>query len=104
MRSYLYQLTRVHLTRIDGVDEHTSLKVITEIGLDMSRWETVKNFTSWLGLCPNHRVTGGTVINSPTTPSANRAAAAFRLAAYGLSPSDSALGAFLRRKRAQPGS
>ena len=62
VRSYLYQMTRVDLTRIDGVDEHTALKVITEIGLDMSWWETVKNFTSWLGLCPNHRVTGGKVI------------------------------------------
>ncbi len=103
VRSYLCQLTGVHLTRIDGVDEHTALTFVSEVGLDMSRWETVKHFASWLGLCPNHRVTGGTVINSRTTPSANRAAAAFRLAAYGLSRSDSALGAFLRRKRAQPG-
>ena len=102
-RSHLYQLTGVDLTRIDGVNDHTALKVISEIGWDMSRWETVKHFTSWLGLSPNNRVTGGKIISSRTTPSANRAASALRLAAYGLHRSDSALGAFLRRKKAQLG-
>ena len=91
------------LTRIDGVDAHTALKVVSEVGVDMSRWETPKHFASWLGLSPNNRVTGGKVISSRTTPSANRAAAALRLAAFGLHRSDSALGAFLRRKKAQLG-
>ena len=102
-RSHLYQVTGVDLTRIDGVDASTALKVISEIGWDMSRWETVKHFTSWLGLSPNNRVTGGRIISSRTTPSANRAATALRLAAFGLLRSDSALGAFLRRKKAQLG-
>ena len=43
------------------------------------------------------------VISSKTKRSANRAAAALRLAANALHRSDSALGAFLRRKKAQLG-
>ena len=96
-------MTGVDLTRIDGVEAYTALKVISEVGTDMSRWPTAKHFASWLGLSPNNRITGGRVISSRTKASANRAAAALRLAANALHRSDSALGAFLRRKKAHLG-
>ena len=102
-RSHLYRMTGVDLTRLDGIEAHTALRVISEIGLDMTKWPTVKHFTSWLGLCPGSKITGGKRISSRTKPSANRAAAAFRLAANSLHRSNSALGAFLRRKKAQLG-
>jgi hypothetical protein len=70
----------------------------------MTRWPTAKNFASWLGLSPGSKITGGKVLSSRTKPSANRAANAFRLAAYSLQRSKSALGAFFRRKKAQLGS
>ena len=92
------------LTRIDGVDGFTALKVVSEVGTDMTKWESAKHFASWLGLSPNNRITGGKVMSSKTKPSANRAAAALRLAANALHRSDSALGAFLRRKKAPSGS
>ena len=69
----------------------------------MTKWPSAKHFASWLGLSPNNRITGGRVMSSKTKPSASRAAAALRLAAHGLHRSDSALGAFLRRKKAQMG-
>ncbi len=103
IRGHLYRMTGVDLTKIDGVDSHTALKVISEIGTDMTRWPSAKHFASWLGLSPDNRITGGKVISSRTKPSANRAAAALRLAANALHRSDSALGAFLRRKKAQLG-
>ena len=96
-------MTGVDLTRIDGVDGYTALKVISEVGTDMTKWPSAKHFASWLGLSPNNRITGGRVISSKTKPSANRAAAALRLAANALHRSDSALGAFLRRKKAHLG-
>ena len=83
-QSHLYRMTGVDLTRIDGVDAHTALKVISEIGTDMTRWQSAKHFASWLGLSPHNRITGGKVISSRTKPSANRAAAALRLAANAL--------------------
>ena len=103
VRTHLYRMTGVDLTRIDGIDGFTALKVISEIGTDMTKWPSAKHFASWLGLSPDQRVTGGRVMSSKTKPSANRAAAALRLAANALHRSDSALGAFLRRKKAQLG-
>ena len=69
-------MTGVDLTRIDGVDGFKALKVISEIGADMTKWPSAKHFASWLGLSPNNRITGGKVMSSKTKPSANRAAAA----------------------------
>jgi transposase len=60
-RGTLHRVTGVDLTAIAGIDEPTALTIISEIGLDMGRWPTVKHFTSWLGLCPHHRVSGGKV-------------------------------------------
>ena len=91
------------LYRMTGVDGFTALKVTSEVGTDMTKWPSAKHFASWLGLSPNNRITGGRVISSKTKPSANRAAAALRLAANALNRSDSALGSFLRRKKAHLG-
>ena len=103
LRNHLHRMTGVDLTRIDGVDAFTALKVVGEIGTDMTRWPSAKHFASWLGLSPNNRITGGKVISSRTKANANRAAAALRLAANALHRSNSALGAFLRRKKAHLG-
>ena len=102
--THLYRMTGVDLTQIDGVDAYTALKVVSEIGTDMTKWPSVKHFASWLGLSPNNRITGGKVISSKTKPSANRAAAALRLAANALHRSDSALGRLPAPEESPPGS
>jgi transposase len=102
-RSYLYQMTGVDLTRIDGLDSLTVLKIISEIGLDMSCWPSEKHFASWLGLSPGSKISGGKVLSSKTKKCANRSAHYLRLAAYSLQKSNSAIGAFFRRKKAQLG-
>jgi transposase len=61
VRGALHRMTGIDLTAIEGIDEPTALTLISEIGLDMGRWPTVKHFTSWLGLCPHHQVSGGKV-------------------------------------------
>ena len=68
IRTHLYRMTGVDLTRINGVDGYTALKVIGEVGTGMTRWPTAKHFSSWLGLSPNNRVTGGRIISSRTKP------------------------------------
>lgn len=102
-RQHLHRLTGVDLTRIDGIDAHTALKIVAEIGLDMTRWPTEKHFASWLSLSPGSKVSGGKKISGRTKPSASRVAAALRLAASSLYHSKSALGAFYRRLRARLG-
>jgi transposase len=96
----LSRVAGVDLTAIDGLGAHTVLKVLSEVGLDMTRWPSAKHFGSWLGLAPNNRVSGGKILSRRSRPTANRAAAALRVAAQALHRSKSALGAFLRRKAA----
>jgi transposase len=103
LRTALYKTCGVDLTRIDGVDALTIQKVISEIGVDVSPWPTVKHFSSWLSLAPNNKITGGKVISRGTKKAHNQAAQALRVAAHSLAHSDSALGAFYRRIRAKKG-
>jgi transposase len=96
-RTSLFEASGVDLTRIPAIDTSTALKVISEIGTDLQRFPTVKHFTSWLGLCPGTKVSGGKVLSSATKRCANRAAQALRMAAQALRKSQSALGAYHRR-------
>jgi len=99
------------LTRICGIDlcetsgfrVLTALTVVSEIGLDMSRWRSQKAFSSWLGICPNHKISGGRIPSRSTRKVINRAATALRLAAQGVSQTDSWLGLFFRRMKSRLG-
>ena len=97
LRQRMFAMCGVDLTRIDGIDVTTALVVLSEIGADMSRFTSVKHFTSWLGLCPGTRITGGKLLSGRTRRCANRAAQALRMAAAALRSSQSALGAYFRR-------
>ena len=97
LRTQLFQMCGVDLTRIDGIDVTTALVVLSEVGADMGKFPSDKHFASWLGLCPGTKITGGKVMSSKTKRCANRAAQALRLAAAALRSSQSALGAYYRR-------
>lgn len=104
IRTPLHQLTGgIDLTQIDGIGPYTALKLLSEIGTDMSRWATAKHFTSWLTLAPKNKISGGRLLSSRTQPSANRAAAILRMAAMTLGRTQTALGAFYRRLAARIG-
>jgi transposase len=97
VRTRLFKMCGVDLTRIDGIDVTTALTVISEIGADLTRFPTVKHFTSWLGLCPGTKISGGKMLSSKSKRTANRATQALKLAAAALRSSKSALGAYYRR-------
>jgi transposase len=59
LRNHLHRVAGVDLTKVDGLNVQTVQTIISEVGVDMSRWNTEKNFASWLGLCPDNRVSGG---------------------------------------------
>jgi transposase len=103
VRQALYRLSGVDLTVVEGIDENTALTVLSEIGIDMSKWPTEKQFTSWLGLCPQHRGSAGRIRSRRVRHGANRAARALRLAAQGCHHAKNALGAFYRRLQARAG-
>jgi len=102
-RPLLHRMTGVDLTKIEGMDETTALIVLGELGLDMRRGPSEKQCTSWLGVCPRVRVSGGRVLSRRTRPTAHRAAAALRWAAASLHHAQRALGAFCRRMQARVG-
>jgi transposase len=63
----------------------------------LSAWPSAKHFTSWLGLAPSNKISGGKVLSSRTRRSSNRAASLLRLAAVTVGRTDTALGALFRR-------
>jgi transposase len=104
IRSPLFTLCGgVDLTELPGIGPYGALKLISEIGLDMSRWASEKHFASWLTVSPQNQISGGKLLRTRTQPSANRAAKIFRMAAMSLGQSDHALGAFYRRMAARIG-
>jgi len=103
LRKELYRISGVDLTQIDGIDTLTAQTVISECGIDMSRFPKEKNFCSWLGLSPNNRKTGGKIKRRGTRKVVNRASTALRIAAQSLHRSNSYLGAHLRRMKARLG-
>jgi hypothetical protein len=99
----LHRISGVDLTRIDGIDVGVAQTVISEVGVDMTRWKTEAHFASWLGLCPDNRISGDRVLRKGTRHVVNRAATALRLAATTLLRSQTYLGAQYRRLRGKLG-
>lgn len=97
IRQTLANWAGVDLTRINGLGLSAVMKILSEIGPDLSRFANVKHFCSWLGLCPGTKISGGKVLSAKTKRSANRVRQALKMAAMSLSRCDSALGAFYRR-------
>jgi transposase len=94
----LLQMTGGHdLTAINGIDGYAALKIVSEIGIDMTRWPSEKHFASWMTLAPQNKITGGKQLSSRTPRSGNRVAALLRTCAASQARSNSALGAFYRR-------
>jgi transposase len=99
----LQRVAGVDLTRIDGIDVMVAQTILAEVGLDMGRWKTESHFASWLGLCPDNRITGDKVVGRGTRHVVNRAATALRMAANALLRSHTYLGAQYRRLRTKLG-
>jgi transposase len=103
VRAALYYVTGVGLTELDGIADVTALVVVSEIGLDRSRFPSVKHFCAWLGLCPRWKKSGGRVVSSRTRKGKGPAARALCVAARSLWRSETAMGSFLRRLKARLG-
>jgi len=103
LRAALYLKLGVDITAIEGIGERVGLAMLTEVGPDLKAFASEKHFCSWLGLCPDNRISGGRVLSSRTRRVVNRLADALRIAATTLERSQSALGALYRRMKAKLG-
>jgi transposase len=103
MRTAVFRMTGVDLTRIDGIDIVTAATVISEAGWDMTKWRTEGHFVSWLRLCPDNKISGDKVIGKGRLRTNNRLTVAFKMAASTLRESHTYLGAQFRRLRTKLG-
>jgi transposase len=92
----------VDLTQIPGLLVMV-LNLFSELGRDMSRWKTAREFASWLALCPDNDISGGRVLWRGRRRVHNRAGDLFRMAAYSLHHDKSPLGGYLRRMKSKLG-
>ncbi len=102
-RAHIARVIGVDLVAVMGLSAVTVQTIISEIGTDMDRFPTVKQFCSWVGLAPHNDISGGRVLRSRTMKVRNRANQAFRQAAQSVAQSDSSFGAYYRAMRARLG-
>jgi transposase len=99
----LRRVLGIDLTAVPGLGVLNVHALFAELGRDLHAFPTSKHFASWLGLCPDNRVSGGKVLSTRTRDVRSRLAQMFRLAAQTLHHNDSHLGAFYRRMRSKLG-
>jgi len=88
----------VNLYQIEGVNDAMVLALLSETGLDLSKFPNARHFCSWLALAPNNKVSGGKTLSSKTAHHNNRLAQAFRRAANAIgNMKKGALNQFFRR-------
>jgi transposase len=102
-RTLLHERLGIDLTQIRGLEVLTVLTVISECGVDLSRFPTSKHFKSWIGLAPGTKKSGHRVLSSRSRRTTNRGATALRVAAQSLLKSDCELGAVGRSLRGRIG-
>ncbi len=99
----MIKILGVDLCKIKGISEITVVELISEIGTDMNKWKGQKNFSAWLNLVPNTKISGGKIISSKMQKKKNHAGQALRMAATGLVHSKEPIGDYARKMRARLG-
>lgn len=95
--AYLKKILGINITEIFGISELSAMQIISETGIDMTKWATPKHFVSWLNLAPNNRISGGKMLKSKKDRKKSKAGQAFQMAAFTLVRSHNWLGATYRR-------
>jgi transposase len=103
LKQELYNMTGLDFTTIPGLNTLTVQTIISEVGTDMTQWQTENHFASWLGLSPANKITGEKVFSTKTRKVINKAATAFRIAALTAGKTQTAIGSFMRRIKIRKG-
>jgi transposase len=80
LQTHLHRIFGLDLTQVPGINVLTTQTLLAEIGPDFSHFANGPALTSWLGLCPDNRVSGRKVLSVKTRKVKNRAATAHKLA------------------------
>ena len=72
----------IDLMEIEGVNDATIMTIISEIGLNgIRKFDSAKQFTAWLRLAPNNKISGGKVLAHHIPKGSSRTKIALRNAA-----------------------
>jgi transposase len=99
----LRRLLGVDLTLTPGLSLLTVLALVCELGPDWSSFPTAGHFASWLGLGPEHRISGGKILSRATRTVQHRVRTLLKMGAQSLAPHQRALGVLYGRWRAPLG-
>lgn len=95
--SYQY-FEGVDLLAIEGVSHSTVLTLMSEVGQGIKKFESAKQFTSWLRLAPNNKISGGKILSNKIPKGSNRLKIALRQAANAVGNlKDTSLSNFFKR-------
>ena len=97
LRGELYRVFGVDLTNVPGISALTAQTILCEIGTDVSRFRNASAFASWLGLCPEKKISGGKMLFTKSRRVRSRVATALRMCAQSLHHAKDYLGEFFRR-------
>ncbi len=81
VRHLAFAHLKTDLFEIPGISHNTVLCILSNLGNDIKKFKTAKQFASWLRLVPNNKVSGGRIISSRTPKGKNVIATALRQAA-----------------------
>ena len=96
----------VNLSEVPGVSAGILCALISEVGTRdqlLKAFPTPERFASWMGLCPDNRISGGKVLKARTRKVESRLATAMRLGVFGLNKSQTQMGAYVRRMKGKLG-
>ncbi|WP_281635475.1 IS110 family transposase [Flavobacterium marginilacus] len=81
VQSHCCKLFGVDLFAIECISEGTVASFLAEVGTDIYKFQTAKQFVSWLRLAPNNKISGGKILSSKTPKGKNKFALTLRNAA-----------------------
>ncbi len=96
----------VDLSSVPGISAAVLCALMSEVGNRQQLLEafpTPERFASWMGLCPDNRISGGRLLKAKTRKVKSRLAGALRLGVFGLQKSQTAMGGYLRRMKGRLG-
>lgn len=101
-----YRLFAVDLSGVPGVGGGVLCTLLSEIGTATQlreKFRSAEAFASWLGLCPDNRISGGRILKAGTRKVRNRLANILRLAASALGRAAGPMGDYVRRMKGRLG-
>jgi transposase len=101
-----HRLLGVDLSSVPGISGGVLCVLMSELGTAMhirEKFRSAEAFASWLGLCPDNRISGGRILKAGTRKVTNRIANILRMAANALSRAQGRMGEYVRRFKGRLG-